>query len=155
MRSSGCHRTMANQSVKVGIPQAGRHSRRTLVLMCSSFEIFASFAFVGMLACMVIGLSHESRFVAYIEKNHPTIWGEIAKQGKLLRPEDGNYSYAGVQWHLILCGGYKNIADPRAQKLGRNARLVSIAAGTCLCLVGLYATLAQNFPSLGCVVPWL
>ncbi len=63
-------------------------------------------------------------------------------------PEDGNYSCAGVQWHLILRGGYKDIDDARALELGRNARLVSLVAVSCFIVVGLYAMVAQNFPSL-------
>ena len=123
--------------------------------MCSSPEIVASFALVGMLACMALGLVHESRFVGYVEEHHPAAWSELAKRSKWLMPEDGNYSYAGVQWYLILRGGYKNIDDPRARELGRNARLVSVVAIACLFGVGLYATVAQKLPSLLCVVSWL
>jgi hypothetical protein len=123
--------------------------------MCSSPEFVAALVFVGMLVCMSLGLVHESRFVGYVEDHHPGLWKELAKRSKWLMPEDGNYSYAGVQWHLILGGGYKCIDDPRAQELGRNARLVSMTAVACLVIVGLYAMVAQTFPSLRCLVLWL
>lgn len=123
--------------------------------MCSSPEFVAVLVLVGMLVCMALGLVHESRFVGYVEEHHPLLWKELAKRGRWLMPEDGNHSYAGVQWYLILGGGYKSIDDPRARELGRSARLVSVAAVACLVIVGLYATVTQDFPSLRCLVSWL
>ena len=123
--------------------------------MCSFPEFIASLAFVGMFACMALGVVHESRFVGHVEMHHPALWHELAQRSKWRMPEDGNYSHAGVQWHLILRGGYKNIDDPRARELGRNARLVSAGAVSCLLIVGLYATMTQNFPPLRCLVSWL
>jgi hypothetical protein len=125
-----------------------------LALMCSSPEFVASLAFIGLLACMALGLVHERRFVAYVKKHHLAVWSDLGKRSKWLMPEDGNYSYAGVQWYLILCGGYKEIDDPRARELGRNARLVSMVAFACFVVIALYATIAQNFPSPHCLVPW-
>ncbi len=83
--------------------------------MCTSPEFVASLAFAGMLASMALGLVRETRFVGYIEKHHPSPWNELAKRSKWLLPDDWNYSYAGVQWHLIFRGGYKDIDDARAR----------------------------------------
>ena len=123
--------------------------------MCSYPEFVAGLAFFGLLVCMALGLVHESRFVGYVKEHHQVLWKELAKRSKWLMPEDANYSYAGVQWYLILGGGYKGIDDPRARELGRKARSVSVAAVACLVMVSLYAIVAQKFPSLRCFASWI
>lgn len=121
--------------------------------MCSSVETLGAAFFALLLAAMVTGLLHESRLVGYVEDKHPKLLRELAKRGKWLMPEDKNYSYAGVQWYLILRGEYKQIADPEAQRLGRKARACSFAAIACLALLGLTAITLHDFPRLKCLVP--
>lgn len=119
--------------------------------MCALPEFVASLALVGLLACIPFGLVHESRLADHVEKHHPAIWDELGNQGKWLMPDDKNYSLAGMQWHLIFRGGYKSINDPCVQKLGRKARMASMASLACLVVIGFYVLVAQNFPSPQCL----
>jgi hypothetical protein len=123
--------------------------------MCSPVEILGALLFVLLLVLVVRGLVHESRLVGYVEERHPKLWAELANRGKRLIPEDGNYSYAGVQWYLILCGAYRQIEDPVAQHLGKVARRWSLAAIACIVVFGLVVMSLQAFPSLKCLVPRL
>ncbi|WP_457279419.1 hypothetical protein [Polaromonas sp. P5_D5] len=123
--------------------------------MCSPVETIVIWLFVGMFACGVFGYGDQCRFEDYIEEHHPTRWKELALRSKWLMPENGEHSQAGVQWFLILHGEYKKIEDPRAQTLGRKARIWSMTGLVCLASVGLYALVVQNFPSLRCLIPWM
>lgn len=108
-----------------------------------------------MLACGVFGYRDQCRFEDYVEEHHPALWKELALRSKWLMSENGEHSMAGVQWFLVLHGEYKNIGDPRAQVLGRKARAWSMTGIGCLSVVGLYALVAQSFPSLRCLIPWM
>lgn len=124
-----------------------------LVRMCSVVETIGAGLYVLLPLLAIFSLVHESRFVGYVEEKHPMLWHKMAPRGRSLLPGDGNYSYAGVQWALILCGGYSRIEDPVGRRLGRVAQAWSLAAIASLVVLGLVILSLQELPSLTCLVP--
>jgi hypothetical protein len=121
--------------------------------MCTPTELAASLLFVGLLLCMVFGFRHELRFTSHVEHKHPVEWRKLSQRGKHLFPEDGNTSYAGAQWYLILRGEYSKIDDPELQVLGFKARRTAFIGLGCLVGLGIFVTLTQAMPSFRCLAP--
>jgi hypothetical protein len=82
------------------------------------------------------------------------LWRELGVRGKGLMPEDQNFSYAGVQWYVILLGQYQHIADPEVHRLGRIARAWSLTGVMLLVLLCIFVMITQEFPRLGCLAIW-
>jgi hypothetical protein len=122
--------------------------------MCAVPEILGAVAFAALLACMIVGLVFESRFMAHLQSQHPGIWREMNRRGKSLVVEQGQHAYAATQIHLIWLGGYSRIADARLHSLGVRAQAIAVFALICLFGLGAYTVSAQHFPSLGCLVSW-
>ena len=122
--------------------------------MCSAPETVAAGLYVLLLLCVCVAVAYESRFMAHLENHHSGLWRDLASHSGWLMPEDGNYSYAGAQWHLILRGGYKSIDDAALQTLGFKARLVSLTMLASVAILGVFAMVVQSFPSPVCLVAW-
>jgi hypothetical protein len=121
--------------------------------MCTPTELIASLLFIGLLLCMGFGFRHELKFTSHVERNHPTEWRNLAKRGKHLYPEDGNTSYAGAQWYLILRGEYTAIDDPELKILGFKARRAAFLGLGFLVGLALFVVFTQATPSFRCLVP--
>ena len=120
--------------------------------MCTPTELIASLLFLGLLLCMGFGLRHELKFISHIESKHPAEWRKLAQRGKHLYPEDGDASYAGAQWFLILRGEYAEIPDPELHVLGFKARRAAFVGLAFLVVLGLFVVFTQATPSLKCLM---
>lgn len=122
--------------------------------MCSTPETVAAGLYVLILLCVCVGVPYESRFMTYLEKHHSGLWRDLASRSGWLVPEDGNYSYAGAQWHLIFRGEYKSIDDAALQALGFKTRVVSFAMLACVAILGVFGMVMQSLPSPVCLFAW-
>ena len=119
--------------------------------MCAPSDLAFTLLLGLFLALVVFALVQETRFMAYLERNHGKQWRTLGSRSRWLMPGDGNNSYAGAQWYLLLLGEYKLIQDPPLQRLGRQARL-SLLCGLCLAATLALAYLAGARPALSCLL---
>jgi hypothetical protein len=105
-----------------------------------------------LVLCIAYGLVLESRFTARFSGEQPLQWKELASRSRWLHPEDGNCSYAGVQWYVLLLGEYKQLEDQSLRLLASRTRRVMIASLILGAAVVGLSLLANAGPSHRCLL---
>jgi hypothetical protein len=122
-----------------------------LALMCTTAELASSVLVVALLLCVGLNIWHQSRFVSHLQQLHPGEWEKLGERARWFFSSDGDPSYGGAQWHLILCGEYKAIADPAIHRLGANARISAVLTIGVLVVFGCSLMTTGAMPTFDCL----